>query len=216
MPMLVIWKWKKLPNALTSALAGFGVAQEDAVKESKRYSDIFNEVGNNYAVTSAGLGEALKRSSAVLAEGGNDIEHSVAMIASANKVIQDERKVGTAMKTISMRLRGVDEVTGDVIGVVPELQKAFSDVGVELMENAETFKSTYQIFEDLSKVWGNLSDIQRANLVEAIGGKHQGTVVSAMLGNWDEAQGALQTAENSMGSAYSKNFKIPTVFSIQS
>ena len=188
-------------NALTSAMAGFGVEQKDAVEKSMEYADIFNEVGNKFAVTSAGLGEALKRSSAVLAEGGNDIEQSVAMIASANKVIQDEKKVGTAMKTISMRLRGVDEATGKLVGLAPELKDTFKNVGVELMANATTFKSTYEIFEDLSKVWGDLTDVERANLVEQIGGKHQGTVVSAMLGNWKDAQDAYTTALNSSGSA---------------
>ena len=188
-------------NALTSAMAGFGVEQKDAVEKSRQYADIFNEVGNKFAVTSAGLGEALKRSSAVLAEGGNDIEQSVAMIASANKVIQDEKKVGTAMKTISMRLRGVDEATGKLVGLAPELKSTFSNVGVELMKDANTFKSTYEIFNDLSKVWDNLTDVERANLVEQIGGKHQGTVVSAMLGNWKDATDAYTVALNSSGSA---------------
>jgi len=187
-------------NFLTSALAGFGVDEKNAVEESRRYADIFNEVGNNFAVTSSGIGEALKRSSAVLAEAGNNVEQSVAMIASANKVIQDEKRVGTAMKTISMRLRGVDEETGKLTGAVPELKKAFNDIGLELMKDATTFKSTYQIFEELAGVWDSLTDIQRAGLVEAIGGKHQGTVVSAMLGNWEDAQNALKTAETSMGS----------------
>ena len=190
-------------GSLISALKGFNVAQSDVVKESERYVDIFNEVGNNYAISSAGIGEALKRSSASLFEAGNTIEESVAMITASNAVIQDEKKVGTAMKTVAMRLRGIDEETGDVVKSIPTLQRVFKEAGVNIMKDANTFKSTFEIMGDLAEVWntGALSDMQKANLVESIAGKHHGTTVSAMLNNWKDAQNSYTDALNSSGSA---------------
>jgi TP901 family phage tail tape measure protein len=190
-------------SAIISSLKGFNVAQRDSVEESERYLDIFNEVGNNFAISSAGIGEAMKRSSASLYEAGNDVEQAVAMITAANAVIQDEKKVGTAMKTISMRLRGIDEETGKVSKTVPQLGEQFREAGVDIMASADTFKSTYEIMNELAQVWntGALSDMQKASLVEAIGGKHHGTVVSAMLNNWTDATNALATAHNSAGSS---------------
>lgn len=37
---------------------------------------------------------------------GNNLEQSVAMIAAANKVLQDPNSVGAALRTISLRIRG--------------------------------------------------------------------------------------------------------------
>lgn len=188
-------------ESMVSSLKGFGVANEEVVNESVRYLDIFNEVGNRFAVSSAGIGEALKRSSAALYEAGNDVEQSVAMITAANAVIQDEKKVGTAMKTISMRLRGMDEETGKVTKSVPEVANQFKAAGVEVMASATQFKSTYEIMDDLAKNWKNLSDTQQAALIETIGGKYHGTVVSSMLNNWKDATDSLAVAQGSAGSS---------------
>lgn len=50
--------------------------------------------------------EALKRSASALSAGGNTLEESMAMITAANSVLQDPVSVGTAFKTLSMRIRG--------------------------------------------------------------------------------------------------------------
>ncbi len=68
--------------------------------------DSFNELGNNFAISSGGLGEALERSASSLAAANNTLHESAAMITAANEVTQNPEKVGNAMKTISMRIRG--------------------------------------------------------------------------------------------------------------
>ena len=49
--------------------------------------DRFNEVGNNFAITSAGIGEALQRSASALYAGGNTIDESIALVTAANSVV---------------------------------------------------------------------------------------------------------------------------------
>ena len=49
---------------------------------------------NNFAITSAGIGEALKRSASALYEGGNTIDESIGLITAANSVVQDPEQVG--------------------------------------------------------------------------------------------------------------------------
>lgn len=189
---------------IVSAIKGFGVAQEDVVNESQKYVDIFNEVGNNYAITSAGIGEALKRSSAVLHQAGNSIEQSVALVTSANTTIQDPKKVGVALKTISMRLRGVNDEGKKVAKLIPEIQEAFTRSGIskdDIMIDEDTFKSTYDIMDSLAGKWEELTDVQKAQLTELIGGKHQGSVVASMIENWTDATNSYETALNSAGSA---------------
>ena len=42
--------------------------------------------------------------------------------------------------------------------------------GVDIMLNDDTFKSTYQIMDELSEKWSSLTDIQQASITELIAG----------------------------------------------
>lgn len=46
--------------------------------------------------------------------------------------------------------------------------------GVDIMKNANEFKSTYAIMDELADKWKDLSDIAQATIIEKIAGKHQG------------------------------------------
>jgi len=192
---------EKASQSLISALKGFEESEGDVVTVSRKYIDIFNEVGNNFAITSSGIGEALERSSAILHQSGNTIEQAVALITAANTTIQDPKQVGTALKTVSMRLRGVSEEGEEIIGLIPQLEQNFNRLGLTLMQDENTFKSTYTIMGELADKWGELTDVQQAQITELIGGKHQGAIISAMIQNWADAVGAYETALNSAGSA---------------
>lgn len=193
--------------AIISAVKGFGVAVDEQGRNVQRLVDIYNEVGNNYAISSAGIGEAMQRSAASLYGAGNTIEQAVAMITAANAVVQDPSVVGTALKTVSMRLRGVTDEGEEIQDLVPKLQKSFRDIGIEIKKDNDTFKSTYEIMNDLSKVWNDLTDIQQANITELVAGKRQGNIVVSMLNNWKDATDSLNTALNSENSALIENQK---------
>ncbi len=73
--------------------------------------------------------------------------------------------------------------------------------GVDIMLNENTFKSTYQILDELSQKWESLSDIAQASIIELMAGKHRGNVMSSLMSNFDVARSALETSMNSAGSA---------------
>ena len=56
--------------------------------------DKFNEIGNNFAISSGGIGEALERSASSLMAANNTIDESIALITAANTVVQDPTAVG--------------------------------------------------------------------------------------------------------------------------
>ena len=83
---------------LISIIRGFNM-------EASKSIDIvnaLNNVSNNFAVTTDGLGDALQRSSAALKTAGNDLNESIALIATANETIQNPTSVGQGWKTISI------------------------------------------------------------------------------------------------------------------
>jgi TP901 family phage tail tape measure protein len=80
-------------EVLISILKAFNIE----ASKSMSVLDKLNEVGNKYAISSKGLGEALKRSSSSLAAAGNTLEQSIGLIVSANEIIQDPEIVGKHM-----------------------------------------------------------------------------------------------------------------------
>lgn len=78
---------------------------------------------------------------------------------------------------------------------------------LERVTKRNTFKSTYDILDELADKWQSLTDIQQASITELIAGKRQGNIVSALMTNFDIARKATQTALNSDGSAEKENEK---------
>lgn len=180
--------------------------------------DKFNEVGNNFAISSQGIGEALKRSASSLATAGNTLDESIGLITAANSVIQDPDSVGTALKTISMYLRAAKtdaeaagEETDGMANSVSELRSEILQLTgsrVDIMLDPTTFKSTYQILKELAVVWDDLSDVDAANILELIGGKRNGNVITSLIKNFKVAESAMNTSANdSSGSALKENEK---------
>ena len=153
-------------NSMISTMKGFGIQAENAVD----ILDRFNEVGNNFAISSGDIGEALQRSASSMAAANNTIDETIALITAANTVVQDATSVGTAFKTISMRIRGATtelEAAGlDMDGMAESTATLRKEImalsGVDIMINDDTFKSTYQILEELANKWEELTDIQQA------------------------------------------------------
>lgn len=79
--------------------------------------------------------------------------------------------------------------------------------GIDIMSDENTFKSTYQIMDELSQKWESLTDIQRASITELVAGKHQGNIMSALMSNFDTAREALNTSLDSSGSAMAEHAK---------
>lgn len=192
-------------KSLVSTLQGFHIAANDA----EHIVDSFNEVGNNFAIGSDGIGEALQRSAASMYAAGNTMEQTIGLVTAANEVVQDPASIGTAFKTISMRIRGaeteMEELGLDTEGMAESTAKLQEEIlaltGVDIMKDKDTFKSTFDIFDELASKWQNLTDIQQASVTELIAGKRQGNIVSALMQNFEAAREATQTAYNSDGSA---------------
>lgn len=114
-----------------------------------------------------------------------------------------------------MRIRSaateLEEAGLDTDGMAESTAKLREEImalsGVDIMIDNDTFKSTYQIMEELSEKWADLTDIQQASITELIAGKRQGNVMSALMENFDIAQEALTVSQGSSGSAMKEHEK---------
>lgn len=200
-------------ESIIATMQAFGMGADEAMS----IVDKFNEVGNNYAISSEGVGEALLRSAAAMKAANNTLDETIALATAANTVVQDPEKVGTTLKTVSMFLRAAKteaedagESTEGMASSVSELRDeilALTGNKVDIQIDDDTFKSTYQILKELSEVWNELTDVSQANILEMVGGKRNSNVVAALLENFSIAEEALETSANAAGSAMAENEK---------
>lgn len=204
-------------SVIVSSMAAFNISADEAMT----IIDKLNEIGNNFSISSGGAAEALKRSASSLYTAGNDINQALGLIVAGNAVVQNPDSVGTTLKTLALRIRGasveLEEAGLDTDGMATSVSnlrdeiKALTAVngksGVDIMLDDSTFKSTYQILKEISGVFDDLTDVNRASLLEMIAGKRNANVASSILTNFEMAENAVNKATNSAGSAnkeYSK------------
>lgn len=114
-----------------------------------------------------------------------------------------------------MRIRGakteLEEAGLETDGMAESTAKLREEItalsGIDIMKDANTFKSTYDIMDELAQKWQDLTDIQQASITELIAGKRQGNIVSSLMNNFDIARKALETSLNSEGSAMTEHGK---------
>lgn len=191
---------------LISTLKGFGKAADEA----ESIVDVYNEVANNWAIDTAGIGEALQRSAASFYAANTDLEKAVALITATNTVVQDPTSVGTLWKTLSARIRGaktelaeLDEEEDEFTQTTSKLRDLVKGLtGFDILESdLKTYKDIYEIVLGIGEKWQDLSDIEQASLAEALAGKRNSNALLAVLNNLDTLQGAYKSALEAEGSA---------------
>lgn len=192
-------------SSIISTMKAFKISAADA----EEIVDKFNYVGNNFAISSTGLGDSLQRSASALVAANNSLDETIALTTAGNAIVQDPEKLGTILKTASARLRGakaeleeMGEETDDVADGTSKLREEILALsGVDIMKDKDTFKGTYQILDEISRVYNDLSDVNQAALIEKIGGKNGINVISAILSNFGEARQVMSEIGNANGSA---------------
>ena len=113
-------------------------------------------------------------------------------------------------KVVAARIRGsesdLESMGESTDGLVTSTSKLQAKVkartgGFDIMKDKDTYKDIYDIVVGIGERWSELSDIQRADLLETLAGKQRSNALAAALNNVDVIKAAYQTAENSEGSA---------------
>lgn len=199
-------------ESLVSTLKGFKLEADQA----EHIVDVFNKVSNNEAISSGGIGDALQRSAASFNAANTSLEKSVALVTATNSVLQDPEKVGNMWKTVSARIRGakteLEEAGEDTDGMVESTSKLQALIkgmtGFDIMESdGKTFKDIYDIIIGIGEKWNDLSDINRASLLEKLAGKNQSNALAAALSQVDLLKKAYGEATDAEGSAREENSK---------
>ena len=195
-------------DGLVSVMKAFGIEADDALDG---IASKINAIGNTQAVNNEDIVNFLTRSSSAMREANNTLEETIALGTAATEITRDAEGVGTALKAVSMRIRGYDEETEEFIGNTEVLSGEIADLtktaskpeGISLFkdEDKTEYKSTCELLRDISEIYDELTDKEQAELLEKLAGKQRGQVVAAILSNFDAVESSLTTMASSAGSA---------------
>ena len=162
-------------DGLVSIMKAFDIGNDNPDDVLDGIMSKVNIIGNTAATSNAEIVNMLSKSSSAMKEANNTLEETIALETAAVEITRDDDSVGTAFKTLSMRIRGYDEETESYTNNVEELSGKIADLtktastpgGISLFTDASKteFKSTYQLLSEISKVYDQLSDKNQANIM---------------------------------------------------
>ncbi|WP_270504430.1 phage tail tape measure protein [Paraclostridium sordellii] len=174
------------------------------VNEMENAFDKLNYVGNNFAISSSGLVEALQSGGSVLATYGVSLTDTLSMITAANMTIQDPKRVGNGLKSIAVNLQGIKASadTGELsLNKTAKTLQEVANIDIFEDEKSGKIKNTSKIIDELGNKWKSFTDEQKAGISEAIAGKNQAAVFQSLMSNFETFKKAQ--SEMNMG----KHFK---------
>ena len=210
-------------EGLVSIMKAFKVDVADVETE---IMDKINILGNKFAEENQDIVEGLKRSSAAMAAMGQSFTDTAALFTGGMEILQDAETMGSALRSVSMRIRGYDEETeelsdslANVKGEVADLTKTASNPnGISLFTDASQthYKSMVQYLGEISDIWDEISEKNQTDLLQQLFGKTRAQAGAAIITNFSQVRKAIEEMEKSAGSAdaemeaveSSLNFKI--------
>ena len=186
-------------NAITAILKAYDDIDADHIE------DVMNKLvvtGNNFPISVSQIAEGMNNASSALAAAGNTFEQSVALLTAANTTIQDASKSSTGLRTIAARIRKTDselESLGESMTTAKydELVRSLTGLNIALVDVNGEYRSTYDIMADIASKWESMSTMEQAALADVVAGTRQQSVFFSLIGQFQEASGAMDSMANS-------------------
>ena len=153
-------------EAMTAALN----TNNDVLLTSESLINKLAAVDAKFAVSAAGLTEALKRVGSVAVDAGFSIDELIAAVTSAQQTTaRGEAVIGNSLKTIFTRAQR------------PKVLEDFQSLGIETKNAAGNIRPLKEILIEVAKQYDNLSSAQQSNISELVGGVYQINILKALF-----------------------------------
>ena len=166
-----------------------GVGAE--VKFLERSLDAINAVSKQFAVESADLITAIRRTGGVFEAAGGSVNELIALFTSVRATTRESAEtIATGLRTIFTRIQRTDTI--DML----------RDLGIQLQDSQGQFVGAYEAVRQLSAGLSALDprDFRFSAIVEQLGGFRQVGKVIPLIRQFTVAQDALNVAMNASGS----------------
>lgn len=170
-----------------------------------------NQVTNKNAIKMEDLAAATKLVGSQAAQAGISIQQLTGVVGTMQVITQLGGEV--AARAARGLLMSIQQVKGELddgeiidAEALSKSEKAASAFGVSLKEirnGVLVNRDSVMVLQELSKAYVSAAegDIRRSQLIEALGGKHRGVQVAALLSNWETYEKIMSDYASSTGSA---------------
>lgn len=170
-------------------------------EKAQHVIDATNEVANNFAVGTNDLQNALTKAGSAMSVAGNSFEQTIGMVTAGTEIMVGQpAKVGRGLRSIAINISKLAQEN-------ERFQAANGKVDIALQNSNGEMRSTYDIMNDLGKVWNNLNETEQTTIATTLAGKTQFEVFANVVKNWGSAVEATNKATNSQGSSLRENAK---------
>lgn len=170
-------------------------------EKAQHVIDATNEVANNFAVGTNDLQNALTKAGSAMSVAGNSFEQTIGMVTAGTEIMVGQpAKVGRGLRSIAINISKLAQEN-------ERFEAANGKVDIALQNSNGEMRSTYDIMNDLGKVWNNLNETEQTTIATTLAGKTQFEVFANVMKNWGSAVEATNKATNSQGSSLRENAK---------
>lgn len=206
---------KAAVSDMVTAMKAYQIEASNAIN----IIDIYNELGNKFAISSAALGEGISKSASAMHLAGADLAQTSAMLTGIGEITQDVPEAGNALKIFSMRIRGMK---GDLEALGEEVDPTIESISkvqtqilnltkgkVNIFDSEGNFRNYYEIMKEIAAIYDDLAATDKASLTEVLFGKQRGNAGAALIQAFQSGQieKAYSAALNSDGSAMAEQEK---------
>lgn len=185
-------------NYLTTALNGFQLSAEQAMRVSDRFAAIAAQSATSYEE----IATALSKVAAQANMAGMSIDYTTALLAKGIETTREAPEtIGTALKTIIARMRELTDYGATLEDgmSINNVEEQLAYVGIKLRDTNGELRSTEDVLNDLGQAWDTLSTNQQAAIAKALAGTRQQSRLIAMMADYDRVLELQQIAERSTG-----------------
>lgn len=136
----------------------------------------------------------------------------IALFTAGQEIAQDASKVGNALRSIALRVRGYDEETetlsddlvtlkGEVLDLTKTASNNYKGVSLFTDETQTQYKDIYDYLQEISQIIDELDAKSKQQLIEKLFGKNRANIGLAILNNFEAAEKAMDNMADSAGNA---------------
>jgi len=179
-------------EALTATINSFNKTALDSTTIVNKLAN----VDSSFAVSSADLAEAIKRVGTSAQDAGVGFDELLAVVTSVQQTTaRGGAVIGNSLKTIFTRIER------------PEVLSQLQALGIGVRDLEGNTLPAIQILKQLSTTFDTLSDAQKSQVAETVGGVFQINILKAALGDLGKEYSIYQNALNTATSATDQALK---------
>lgn len=185
-------------NYLTTALNGFRLSAEDAMRVSDKFAAVAASSATDYDELAIALSKVASQANLA----GMSIDYTTALLTKGLETTREAPEtMGTALKTIIARMRELSDYGETLEGDtdINNVESQLSYVGIALRDTNGELRSTQDVLDELGKKWDTLNKNQQAAMAKALAGTRQQSRLIAMMDDYERVIELQEISQRSAG-----------------